>query len=56
MEYNSMKVIDLQALAKEEGLPGYSKLKKAELITFLQNNLRPIIAPRLIQLQDQYLL
>ena len=38
-----MKVVDLKALAKERGLKGYSKLKKAELITFLQNNLR---APR----------
>ena len=26
---------------KERGLRGYSWLKKAELITFLQNNLRP---------------
>ena len=39
MEYNNMKVVDLKALAKEYGLRGYSKLKKAELITFLQNNL-----------------
>ena len=36
-----MKVVDLKELAKERGLQGYSKLKKAELITFLQNNLRP---------------
>ena len=35
-----MKVIDLKTLAKERGLRGYSKLKKAELITFLQNNLQ----------------
>ena len=34
-----MKVIDLKVLAKERGLRGYSKLKKAELIAFLQNNL-----------------
>ena len=40
-----MKVVDLKALAKERGLRGYSKLRKAELITFLQNNLRPIPAP-----------
>ena len=41
-----MKVVELKALAKERGLKGYSKLKKAELITFLQNNLRPTPAPR----------
>ena len=30
-----MKVVELKALAKEHGLRGYSKLKKAELIAFL---------------------
>ena len=46
MDYSNMKVVDLKALAIERGLKGYSKLKKAELITFLQNNLRPTPAPR----------
>ena len=48
-----MRVVDLKALAKEHGLRGYSKLRKAELITLLQNNqptqittLRPIPTPR----------
>ena len=41
-----MKVVDLKALAKERRLRGYSKLKKAELIAFLQNNLQPTPAPR----------
>ena len=41
-----MKVVELKALAKGRGLRGYSKLKKDELITFLQNNLRPTPAPR----------
>ena len=40
-----MKVVDLKVLVKEHGLRGYSKLKKAELITFLQNNLQPTPAP-----------
>ena len=35
-----MRVVDLKALAKERRLRGYSTLKKAESITFLQNNLR----------------
>ena len=37
-----MKVVDLKVLAKERCLRGYSKLKKAELITLLQNNLQPM--------------
>ena len=40
-----MKVVDLKVLMKEHGLRGYSKLKKAKLITFLQNNLQPTPAP-----------
>ena len=40
-----MKIVDLKALAKEHGLRGYSKFRKAELITFLQNNLQPTPAP-----------
>ena len=46
MEYDNMRVIDLKAPTKECRLRGYSKLRKAELITFLQNNLLPIPAPR----------
>ena len=41
-----MGVIDLKALTKEHGLRGCSELRKDELITFLQNNLRPTPAPR----------
>ena len=42
MDYNNVKVVELKALSKEHGLRGYSRLKKAELITFLQNNLQPL--------------
>ena len=35
MDYENMRVVDLKALMKEQGLRGYSRLKKAKLITFL---------------------
>ena len=37
-----MKVVDLKALAKEHSLRGYSRLKKADLIIFIKNNLPPV--------------
>ena len=40
-----MREVDLKVLAKERGLRGYSRLKKAELIAFLQNNLQPRTRP-----------
>ena len=33
-----MRMPELKALARESGLRGYSRLRKAELIAFLQNN------------------
>ena len=36
----NMRMPELKALARESGLRGYSKLRKAELIAFLQNNKR----------------
>ena len=39
-EYNNMTVTRLRALAKEHELKGYSKKRKAELITFIRENLR----------------
>ena len=34
-----MRVADLRALGREHGLRSYSRLRKAELIAFLQDNL-----------------
>ena len=36
-----MRVVDLKTLARERGLRGYSRLRKAELIALLQNDLQP---------------
>ena len=40
MDYNRMTVKDLRALAKDNGLKGYSRLKKSELISFIRDNLK----------------
>ena len=45
MDYENMKVVDLKSLTKGSGLRGYSRLKKAELIALLQNNLQPRARP-----------
>ena len=34
---NSMKLVELKSLARERGLRGYSKLRKAELINLLES-------------------
>ena len=36
-----MRVPELKALTRERGLRGYSQLRKAELIAFLQDNAHP---------------
>ena len=36
-DYSSMKVAELKAIAKERGVKGYYKLKKADLISALSN-------------------
>ena len=47
-----MKLVELKSLACERGLTGYSKLKKAELINFLESTLvaqqvpQPPLVPR----------
>ena len=38
--YETLRMPELKALAREHGLRGYSRLRKAELIAFLQNNER----------------
>ena len=40
-EYNNMTIARLRALVREHELRGYSRLRKAELIAFLQENLQP---------------
>ena len=40
-----MRVAELKALARERGLRGYSRLRNAELIAFLQDNLQPSTRP-----------
>ena len=37
VDYSSMTVTQLKAIAKEKGIEGYSNLKKAELIERLEN-------------------
>ena len=44
MDMNTMKVVELKALARERGLKGYSRLRKAELINMLDT--KPIPTPR----------
>ena len=36
----NMRILELKALDRERGLRGYSRLRKADLIGFLQNNER----------------
>ena len=36
--YETLRMPELKALAREHRLRGYSQLRKAELIAFLQNN------------------
>ena len=44
--YDILRIPDLRVLAREHKLRGYSRLRKAELIAFLRDNLRPMSSPR----------
>ena len=41
-----MRVPELKALARDRGLKNYSRMRRAELVALLQNNLRPTPTPR----------
>ena len=38
VDFNSLKVAELKAVAKEKGLTGYTSLRKAQLIEMLEQN------------------
>ena len=40
-DLNNLTMVKLRTIARENGLKGYSKKRKAELINFLRENLRP---------------
>ena len=44
MEYENMRMPELKSLARDRGLRGYSRMRKAELVALLQNSPPP--APR----------
>ncbi len=37
-DFNSLKVVELKAIAKEKGFTGYTNLRKAQLIEMLEQN------------------
>ena len=47
IKMNTMKVTELRALAKERGLKGYSRLRKADLVHLLEeSSSQPVAPPR----------
>ena len=46
MEYENMRVTELKALARDRGLRNYSRMRKAELVSLLQNNSPPALRTR----------
>ena len=41
MEYENMRMSELKSLARDRGLRNYSRMRKTELVAFLQNNGTP---------------
>ena len=41
MEYENMRVPELTSLTRDRGLRNYSRMRKAELVAFLQNSPPP---------------
>ena len=41
MEYENLRMPELKSLARDRGLRGYSRMRKAELVALLQNSLPP---------------
>ena len=46
MEYENMRVMELKALARDRRLRNYSWMRKAELVSLLQNNSPPALGTR----------
>ena len=42
MEYENTRMPELKSLARDRGLRNYSRMRKAELVAFLQNNPPPV--------------
>ena len=38
VNYSSLKMVELKDIAKEKGLKGYNRLRKADLVNLLENN------------------
>ena len=45
VNYDGLRVVELKALIREHGFWDYSGLRKAELVTFLQDNIQPRPTP-----------
>ena len=45
MKMKNKTIMQLRAIAKERGLQGYSKPKKADLVALLETPIRPLWSP-----------
>ena len=46
MEHENMRVTELKALTRDDGLRNYSRMRRAELFALLQNNPPPALQTR----------